>query len=436
MGNSESGNGTRPGYGQQPDPDDRQSPRRYPSHGRAPFEPPGHGQPRPVQRGFEQQGYDRHASPPQDFPQQGYQAPGRQPQGYERQGYGQQGYYQQGYDQQGYDQQGYGQEQGYGQQGHGQQRGYGQQGYGQEQGYGPQHGYGQQQGYPQPAYFQTPYAQQDYGQQDYPQQGYPQQGYQQQQGYPQQQGYGPGGYQEPRREPGRRHGRTGRRRFPWLLIGGGAAAVVVAIAATVVLTSSSKPSSPATGQAPAKQAPAKNVPATAYHIIATEAADGMPQDGVFAQVLASGQSSAVAKLKSNLTCITSHIKAAGVGHVTSNVLTVYDSSAATMASSAFKGAIFLGFNGTFKPSVVHYLLYTTACSSTPGNPSPHSVTPGPNGGQMMTVATSPDSNGCIWSTGRTVGVLEFVNEKGGMKVSNPATVCRGIRASVEVPAGV
>jgi hypothetical protein len=161
-------------------------------------------------------------------------------------------------------------------------------------------------------------------------------------------------------------------------------------------------------------------------------AGGLPQDGTFVS-MASGDSSITAPITSRESCIVQHLRATGRGRVTSDLFTLYDVSGDVL-SNGFQGALFVGFTGAFKqPGTLHYLVYSSGCNAS-GNPSPVLVPPGPHGGQLFSLNANP-GNGCIWMTGTTIGVVEFIDSNGnGITVSDPGSVCLRIRGGVEVPA--
>jgi hypothetical protein len=76
-------------------------------------------------------------------------------------------------------------------------------------------------------------------------------------------------------------------------------------------------------------------------------------------------------LKNLASCMAKHIQTSGAGRVTSDVVTVFDMSASDISPKGFKGVLFAGFIGAFKPSaVMRSLLYTTALRQFRSQPVP------------------------------------------------------------------
>jgi hypothetical protein len=172
-----------------------------------------------------------------------------------------------------------------------------------------------------------------------------------------------------------------------------------------------------------------------FQMVTPTTAGGLQQDSTFVS-MASGDSSVTGPITSRISCIAQHLQATGRGHVSSNVYTLYDVSGDVL-SNGFQGALFVGLTGAYKPEgTLHYLVYSSGCNVTAGNPSPELVPPGPHLGQLFTLVTNP-GNGCIWMTRTTIGVVLFIDSNGnGITVADPGSVCLRIRdGGVEVPAG-
>jgi hypothetical protein len=451
----------QPGYGQEG--------YGQPGYGQQDFGPPGYGQ-----QGYGQPGYGQApgpgGTPPggfgartdqsradlsrggQDYQTEAYPQPGSEPSDYPPGAFGDGGFGQNGFGSSGPDQAGFGQDPGatqaYGQPGYGQpgygQNGYGQNGYGQD-GYGqdgyPQNGYGQG-GFaaagtrqdPPDSYAQDAYAPGGYGPDGYGPDGYGQPGFEPPAGP----GFDGGGAGAPGAPgaPGRTgRSRTGPRsaaRTPQRL--GGmrmvlylAASVigVVVIVFLVIHLAKDSGSNAAGGSAtPTSGNTAAGGPNGTNGYVLTQAA----KIGTFPL------NKAVTKeiegaVRSQSAALTSGLKASKAGTPGKMVIGVYDSGpVSTLTSSAYKGIVFVGFDGTFDQAAVIKSVRADLKSS-------RMVNAGPHGGKMVCgydTTSGTSASECVWATKTTVGVVEFLKGGRPVKQGGASGLTVKVRQAVEV----
>jgi hypothetical protein len=466
--NDQRGYGDQPGYGSPPQ-----------DYGQGGYSQPGYGQQDFTQQGYGQQGYGQApdygghplggfggpaeqsrsdmARGRQDYQTEAYPQPGSEPSDYPPSAFGDGGFGQNGFGPRGPDRAGFGQDPGatqaYGQQGYPAngyaQAGYAQNGYSQN-GYGPDEY--RQDGYPQDGYGQggfaaagtrqdapEPYAQDAYAPGGYGPDSYGQPG----PGGP----GGPGGFEPPAAPgfddgglgaPGRggrsRSGPRSAARSPQRL--GGMrmvlylAASVIGVAAIVFLvvhlTNSGGGNAASGSSTPTGGATAGGGANGANGYVFTQAASV----GTFPLNKAvTKEVSAAARAQSST--VASALKAKKAGTPGQSVTGVYDTGqVTTLTSSAYKGIVFIGYDGTFDPAAVIKIVRSHLVSS-------RVVPPGPHGGQMVcgyNTSTGTEVSECVWVTKTTFGIVEFI--KGGRPVKQggaPALTLK-VRQAVEVKA--
>ena len=125
------------------------------------------------------------------------------------------------------------------------------------------------------------------------------------------------------------------------------------------------------------------------------------------------------------------IKARGAGQPGKAVVAIYDLGSVTNPSSSeFKAAVFVGYDGTFKPAEVIKYEQTQLVST-------RMVNAGPHGGQMMCGydrSTGSDASECLWVTTSTFGQVEFIEGETPVKYQGASDIAQTIRQAVEVPA--
>lgn len=204
---------------------------------------------------------------------------------------------------------------------------------------------------------------------------------------------------DPPQGGGRRWG-SGGRKLPWFI----AVAVVAAgAAAAAALIPGGSPSS--------------------YKLVAPPTLDGIPTNSAMTRNWDG--------LQVDFSCIANAMQTSGVGSVTSDVIKGYARTLGT--TDTIPGILYYGLNGTFSSSVSHFLSTTKDCNFAGFSSSPamQSVSPGPHGGQLQ-VGSGNRSITCMWSTATDVAVVAYQDPGSG---TNPASFCRQVRDSVEVPAG-
>jgi len=473
----------QPGYGQQGNHQQGYDQQGYDQQGnhQQGYDQQGYDQQGNHQQGYDQQGYDQQGNRQQGYDQQGYgqqhygqqgyasggsaafgepdqsyarSAQGNQTEAYPRQGFGQSGYAGNGYGQAGYGQNGFSQTASLGGTGY-QRDSYGQGSYPQD-GYRPNDTQGtyvqdglSQSGYGQNGYGQNGYGQDGYGQDGYGQDGYGQDGYRQDAHV--QGGYGTDAYVQPGSErpagpayddddlapPGRParsaaprshrpQGLSGIRTVLYLTAAILGVALIVLLVIHLTKTGTNSPASgsstPSTG---ASATAAASGPASRY--VFTEAAkvdNKYPLNPTATQQfakLAHSESAALA----------AEIKAKGAGHVTKDVVAMYDLGPVTSTqSSDFKAVGFIGYDGTFNPAAVIKFEQTQLLST-------RMVSAGSHGGKMMcgyTTLSGADASECVWVTPTTFGQVEFIVGQSQVKYPGAAALALQVRDAVEVPA--
>jgi hypothetical protein len=397
---------------------------------------------------YQTEAYPQPGSEPSDYPQNGFGDGGFGPSARQNalgQGdYGQGGYGQGGYGQNGLGQdpgvtQVYGTQPGYGQNGFA-QNDFGQDGFGQQgapgsqatytpDGYSP-NGYGQdsygQGGYPQdPSYTQDPYPPDPYGQGG----GYGQQGFEQPPGLGYDDGDAASRGHAARSRPGARSGVRPPQRLSGMKMAlylGGAVIGVVAIVYLVIQLAKSGGGTPATGSStPSTGSTAAAGGATAGYVL-TQA----PKVGAFP--LNKAVTGEVAPAAQNQTApVAAALKAQGAGQPSNSVTAVYDMGTVhIITSSAYKGIIFVGYNGTFKPAAVIRIARSHLTHS-------RVVKAGPHGGDMVcgyNTASGADASECVWVTKSTFGMVEFIKGEVPVKYPGASDLALQVRNAVEVHA--
>jgi hypothetical protein len=457
---------------------------------------PGYGQPGYGQQGYGEPGYSQQGAdqaggfPPDGFGGpadrggQDYSRPGAEPSDYPQNGYGENGYGQDGF---GQDQQpGFGQDPGvtqaYGSQpgyGHNGQVTYAPDGYSQDGGYtspgaGPgtrQNGYPpdsySQDSYSRDAYSRDAYSQDAYGdhggygpdgygpqgfeQQGFEQQGFEQQGFEQQgfeqQGFEQQgfeqpsAGVGPGydddfasGGRAPRSRPGssRSGPRTPQRLSAARMVLYLAASVVgvVVIVFLVIHLAKSGGSTPAGGtpttSATASTSPTATGQVSSYAFKQASSVGSYPLNQAAVNDLATAAKNQSAPIASSL-------QSKGVGRPGMNVIGIYNLGQVTStASSAYKGIVFVGYDGTFNVTNAIKVVRAHLVSS-------RVVDPGPHGGEMVcgyntSTGTGTETSECVWVTKSTLGMVQFIAGTTPVKYPGAPALALQVRQAVEVPA--
>jgi hypothetical protein len=448
---------------------------------------PGYSQRGYSQPGYGQPGYGQQASGPgsfapggfgaqpdqsrtgQDYQTEAYAPPGSEPSDHPQNGFGESGF-----GQNGFEPSGFGQDQGVTQV-YGTQPGYGQNGFAPSGPSGPSapsgpsvppgapnipnapngqatytpDGYGQggfgppgsrQDGYPQDPYTQDPYGQDPYTQDAYGQGGYVQDGYGQQ-------GFEQAGFEQPGgpglvddslgssgRGPRPRSGPRSGQRPPQRL---GGARMVLYLAASVIgvvvivflvihLTKTGTNNAAGGSSTPGTTATAggQNAAAGLVLIQATKVGKFPLNQAATGQVATAARDQSAA--------IVNAMKANGAGRPGRAVTGVYDlGTVSSLTSSAYKGIVFVGYNGTYKPAAVIKIVRNHLVSS-------RVVKPGPNGGDMVcgyNTASGSDASECVFVTKTTFGVVQFI--KGEVPVKSPAAYSLSIqvRNAVEVHGG-
>ena len=415
-----------------------------PGYGQQDYGQPDYGQPGYGQQGFGQPGYGQGAGsgalPPggfggpadqsrggQDYQTEAYPQPGAEPSDYPPSAFGDGGFGQNGYTQNGYGQNGYAQN-GYGQDGYGPD-GYAQNGYGQ----GGFAAAGTRQDAPDP-YAQDPYAPDGYAEDAYAPGG-----------------YGPDSYGQPGFEPpagpgfdgglgaaGRgtrsRSGspRSGAR--PTQRLGGVRmvlylAASVIGVAVIVFLVihlTQAGGGNAASGSSTPTSGSTAGAPNGANGYVLTQAA----RIGTFPLNKAvTNEISTVVRSRSS--ALASGLKTRKAGTPGRAVIGVYDAGpVTTLTSSAYKGIVFVGFDGTFDPAAVIKIVRADLKSS-------RMVNPGPHGGQMACgydTATGTASSECVWATKTTFGIVEFLRGGQPAKQGGASGLALKVRQAVEVKA--
>jgi hypothetical protein len=122
-------------------------------------------------------------------------------------------------------------------------------------------------------------------------------------------------------------------------------------------------------------------------------------------------------------------KAKGAGKLGKATVGVYDlTPVKSVTSSAFKGIVFVGYDGTFNPKTVIQLVRSTLVS-------PRVVKPGPHGGDMICgydTSGGSDASQCLWVTKTTFGEVEFLKGQTLSKFPGASNLALAVRKAVEV----
>ena len=126
------------------------------------------------------------------------------------------------------------------------------------------------------------------------------------------------------------------------------------------------------------------------------------------------------------------IKAKGAGQPGQATVAIYNLGSVTSpTASGFKGAVFVGYEGTFNPAAVIKYEQSQLTST-------RTVDPGSHGGDMMcgyNHSTGSAASECLWVTTSTFGEVEYIDGETPVKYSAASNVAAEIRQAVEVPAG-
>jgi len=457
------------GYGQSSSPPGNPGPDQgygaQSDYGRPGYGQQGYGQQGYGQQGYSQQGYSQQGAgqgggfPPdgfggpadrggQDYQTEAYSRPGAEPSDYSQNGFGENDFGQNGFGQDGFvpdRQPGYGQDPGV------------------TQAYGTQPGYGQNS--------QVTYAPDDYGQDAYAhggdytspgagagtrQDGYPPDPYSQdayggQGGYGLD-GYGPQGFEQPGagvapgydddfasggRAPRSRRGssRSGPR-TPQRLGGARmvlylAAAVIGVVAIVFLVIHFAKSGSNSAGGTPTTSATARTSaaatgPAASYTFKLASSVGTYPLNQAAVNALATAAKNQSAPIASSL-------QSQGIGRPTKSVVGIYNLGQVTStATSAYKGIVFVGYDGTFNVTNAIKVVRAHLVSS-------RVVAPGSHGGEMVcgyntSTGTGTDTSECVWVTKSTLGMVQFISGTIPVKYPGAATLALQVRQAVEVPA--
>jgi hypothetical protein len=129
--------------------------------------------------------------------------------------------------------------------------------------------------------------------------------------------------------------------------------------------------------------------------------------------------------------ITSKMAATQSGKPGKSVIGIYNTGSATsLASSSYKGLIFIGYDGTFTPTKLMNLVRKNLKSS-------RVVNAGPHGGKMVcgyAVSDGTQASECMWATTTTFGVVEYINHGKTAKVIGAPKLALKVRDAVEVRA--
>jgi hypothetical protein len=129
--------------------------------------------------------------------------------------------------------------------------------------------------------------------------------------------------------------------------------------------------------------------------------------------------------------ITSKMAATQSGKPGKSVIGIYNTGSATsVASSSYKGLVFVGYDGTFNPTNLMNLAQKNLKSS-------RVVNAGPHGGKMMcgyNTSNNSVASECVWATTTTFGVVEYFRHGHLAKVTNASPLALKVRDAVEVRA--
>jgi hypothetical protein len=129
--------------------------------------------------------------------------------------------------------------------------------------------------------------------------------------------------------------------------------------------------------------------------------------------------------------ITSKMAVTQSGKPGKSVIGIYNTGSATsLASSSYKGLVFVGYNGTFNPTNLMNLVQKNLKSS-------RVVNAGPHGGKMVcgyTTSNNSVASECVWATTTTFGIVEYFRHGHLAKVTNASALALKVRDAVEVRA--
>jgi len=129
--------------------------------------------------------------------------------------------------------------------------------------------------------------------------------------------------------------------------------------------------------------------------------------------------------------ITSKMAATQSGKPGKSVIGIYNTGSATsLASSSYKGLVFVGYNGTFNPTNLMNLVQKNLKSS-------RVVNAGPHGGKMVcgyNTSNNSVASECVWATKTTFGIVEYFRHGQPAKVTNASALALKVRAAVEARA--
>ena len=286
------------------------------------------------------------------------------------------------------------------------------------------------------------------GQSGYPQNGYSQDGYTQD-GY-RQDGYGRDPYAQPSFEPatGPAHddagvppGRPSRSGSPRsgggqrqprlsgakmvLYLGASILGVIVIVLLVVRLSKSGSDSTTGGSTTSPTASSTAAVPPSSFTLVQAPKVDNK-----YPLNLAAARTSTT--LAASETAVARALHSAGAGHVTKDVLAMYDLTSVTSPSdSNFQAISFLGYQGTFNENTVIAFEQTQLKSS-------RTVKAGPDGGKMIcgyaTTTGGAQASECVWVTKDTFGQVQFIVGQTAVKYPGASTLALEVREVVEVPA--
>ena len=129
--------------------------------------------------------------------------------------------------------------------------------------------------------------------------------------------------------------------------------------------------------------------------------------------------------------ITNKMAATGSGRPGKSLIGIYDQGPTTsLASSSYKGLVFVGYDGTFNPTNLINLVQKNLKSS-------RAVNAGPHGGKMVcgyNTSNNSVASECVWATTTTFGIVEYFNHGAPAKVPGAPKLALKVRDAVEVRA--
>ena len=289
-----------------------------------------------------------------------------------------------------------------------------------------------------PGYGQSGYAQNDYSQDGYTQDGY------------RQDGYGRDTYAQPSFEPatGPAHddagvppGRPSRSGPPRsgggqrqprlsgakmvLYLGASILGVIVIVLLVVRLSKSGSDSTTGGSTTSPTASSTAAVPPSSFTLVQAPKVDNK-----YPLNLAAARTSTT--LAASETAVARALHSSGAGHVTKDVLAMYDLTSVTSPSdSNFQAISFLGYEGTFNENTVIAFEQTQLKSS-------RTVKAGPDGGKMIcgygTTTGGAQASECVWVTKDTFGQVQFIVGQTAVKYPGASTLALEVREVVEVPA--